>query len=951
MDDSDDYFQDSFQLDENDLAVLDAAEAEYVASISQIPARVSGSLPAQKRQKVSHDYSSDEILDVFLRTDGTYGVLAEHQDAGANVAVPEGLFATRKEIIACQVNDAVSSHVRSSQNLRERSLRRSSSCTFQECVGQGSTAALSEQICHEPHESTVSPNVRPSSDLQRELHVELVSLKSTVEMLKLENDRVKSALKDAEIARFAKEGEVTMLRKKVEKALPMYLLHLLSPTDVMHQAAQQHADNLVKLKEAKEAANFEQARIQKDMKQQIEQLRTEYIFKQHEVDSSSRKPLLSMRTRRTVLDSQMSPVPVPPAMREWNAIQTINPNKANLVMNTPSMKGGVGENRGDGRVRTGMKLRPSVPEMKFPGFENSFLPSSPSNSPTRPRHFTSTVRNDAGIRTPTKSDKGGATNPAPSRARNGVLSPVKLPSLTFKPPADTDFDRFQMDDCIQDFDVDIGPNDGSPRSRCKSVRTESSPTTDRGLDSAGDLGFSDDMDMDMTMEGDTFEGINWTEELHYMLFSHISPVSHSLTFHFLLCADIADKSYHRSCSAILEALGAKYMFTILPKLMETVAGNLTMMAVLLWGSDRFTHLRALFELLSTTMVYIPSFTEAVLQAGFKGQSADSPLLCVFSEVILRSLDKWKDTTIRDEFASLLHSMLAFLEGVAWTVSEDSYSSLVPLLQSDRVLLTLLDNKQPGSLISHAINALVVLASHPSIFQPILSCQNEDTDSEATKDNAKCPHQIPLLERLSSFLVDPGPFSSTETDDELFSVINFFALLVVQNSDGRTALLRSSTCIPCLVHYLSRLSSTLWEDDELVMTSSKHAKSTVQNLKHALRLLHRLALSAPQDDLKTLDFDFRQKLFYVQHAMFNGLPHMFIVTIGRLSYADPPDWLDGELQTEIEKLTEPARDLMDLIVEGPESDSVWVAYQDSEGETVIENDDETEARLIDIDEDT
>ncbi|KAL5507293.1 hypothetical protein ACEPAH_6749 [Sanghuangporus vaninii] len=934
MDDSDDYFQDSFQLDDNDLAVLDAAEAEYVASISQIPARVSDSLPPQKRQKVSHDYSSDEILDVFLRADGTYGVpAAEQQDDGYNVAVPEGLFATRKESIACQVNDAVSSHVRSSQIRRERSLRRSSSCTFKGGVGQGCTAPSSEQIDHEPHKATVRPNVCPSSDLQRELHVELVSLKSTVEMLKLENDRVKSALKDAEIARFAKEGEVTMLRKKVEKA------------------AQQHADNLVKLKEAKEAANLEQARIQKDMKQQIERLRTEYIFKQHEVDSSSRKPPLSMRTKRTVLDSQTSPVPVPPTMREWNAMRTANPNKANLIMNTPSMKGGAGENRGDGRVRTGMKLRPSVSGMKFPGFENSFLQSSPSNSPTRSRQFTSAVRNDAGVRTPTKSNRGKATDPAPSRARNGVLSPIKLPSLTFKPPADADFDKIQMDDCIQDFDVDIGPNDDSPRSRCKSVRTESSPTTDRGLYSAGDLGFSDDMDMDTVMEGDIFEGINWSEELHYMLFSHISPVSHSLTFHFLLCADIADDSYHRSCSAILEALGAKYMFTILPKLMETVAENLIVMAVLLWGSDRFTHLRALFELLSTTMVYIPSFTEAVLQAGFKGQSADSPLLCVFSEVILRSLDKWKDTAIRDEFVSLLHSMLTFLEGVAWTVSEDSYSSLVPLLQSDRVLLTLLDNKQPGCLISHAINALVVLASHPSIFQPILSCQNEDTNFEATKSNAKCPHRIPLLERLSSFLVDPRPFSSTETDDELFSVVNFFALLVVQNSDGRTALLRSNTFIPCLVHYLSRLSSTLWEDDELVMTSSEHAKSTVQNLKHALRLLHRLALSVPQDDLKILDFDFRQKLFYVQHAMFNGLPHMFVVTIGRLSYADPPDWLDGELQTEIEKLTEPARDLMDLVVEGPESDSVWVAYQDSEGETVIENDDEIEARFIDIDEDT
>ena len=81
------------------------------------------------------------------------------------------------------------------------------------------------------------------------------------------------------------------------------------------------------------------------------------------------------------------------------------------------------------------------------------------------------------------------------------------------------------------------------------------------------------------------------------------------------------------------------------------------------------------------------------------------------------------------------------------------------------------------------------------------------------------------------------------------------------------------------------------------------RRTVRNLSHAMRLLHRLIL-APSDDPKLADFDFRHKLFYVQHAMFNGLPHMFIVAIGRLSCADPPDWLGGDLQSEIEKLTGP-----------------------------------------------
>ena len=95
--------------------------------------------------------------------------------------------------------------------------------------------------------------------------------------------------------------------------------------------------------------------------------------------------------------------------------------------------------------------------------------------------------------------------------------------------------------------------------------------------------------------------------------------------------------------------------------------------------------------------------------------------------------------------------------------------------------------------------------------------------------------------------------------------------------------------------------------------------------------------------------------------------MFVVMIGRLSYADPPDWLDAEAQTEIEKLTgeplcyfsmpclilrcyitEPARDLMDLIIEGPEGDSVWVAYQDAEDGNTTENDEDIQVNLLDAD---
>ena len=76
---------------------------------------------------------------------------------------------------------------------------------------------------------------------------------------------------------------------------------------------------------------------------------------------------------------------------------------------------------------------------------------------------------------------------------------------------------------------------------------------------------------------------------------------------------------------------------------------------------------------------------------------------------------------------------------------------------------------------------------------------------------------------------------------------------------------------------------------------------VLNVVKGLQVLHTL-VESPFDPTVVEGFDFRTKLYYAPHVAFNGLAHMFIVMIGRLSYADPPEWLGSELQAEIEKLT-------------------------------------------------
>lgn len=89
--------------------------------------------------------------------------------------------------------------------------------------------------------------------------------------------------------------------------------------------------------------------------------------------------------------------------------------------------------------------------------------------------------------------------------------------------------------------------------------------------------------------------------------------------------------------------------------------------------------------------------------------------------------------------------------------------------------------------------------------------------------------------------------------------------------------------------------------------------------------------------------------------------MFIVTFGRLCYADLPSWVDEQGRQDLNLSTgehplehapggsyscpaDIARELLDLVVDGPEADSIWQAYQ-FETENTEDNVEEMEAKLL------
>jgi hypothetical protein len=92
--------------------------------------------------------------------------------------------------------------------------------------------------------------------------------------------KIQADLMEAMDIRFAKEGEVSILRKGMERVRFMVFpsMAILSLMSCL-QTAQDHASQIVKLKAAKEEADAKQVLVQKEMKEEMERLRTQFTFK------------------------------------------------------------------------------------------------------------------------------------------------------------------------------------------------------------------------------------------------------------------------------------------------------------------------------------------------------------------------------------------------------------------------------------------------------------------------------------------------------------------------------------------------------------------------------------------------------------------------------------------------------------------------------------------------
>ncbi|KAF8210378.1 hypothetical protein K438DRAFT_153730 [Mycena galopus ATCC 62051] len=609
------------------------------------------------------------------------------------------------------------------------------------------------------------------------------------------------------------------------------------------------------------------------MKLEIERLKTQLLFKQHELESSSRKPPMSVRSKKIARDIPSTPLAVPSQIRGWN--------RSNTSLNGFPEQSPVRTRLAPDTRRTPEKSK-KLP--KLLGFENSFADATP-------------IRSRAGPSRPKKETEPSA-HPVHRREISPFTSPIPFPL----PLAD-----IQMAD-PQDFGGEELASSGTVNNERPGTEVMS------------------------TEDLQEIEPFNWKAELTRIILTHSSPRNTFPTLKILVGVTIPQESaerYSNAVTCILELVASTSQHKDYETALQGVCEYFTSLVAILDSTDLENELSALLNLLASLSCSLPTFASTLLAEN----GDDCDIIKILCSIIRNHLAPTKHP---HSGSTLGGETVGLLEALSWSVKDDLIDRLAMLCNSKDIMMILLDTLQPAWLVGRGVRLLVFLATQPKLSRLLASSERPQLSNEVkAKDSTRLPH----IERLCSYLIDESRKDSEGVEMKT-QILMLFGILAVAHADVHATLVGCQAVIPSLVAFLTQMTTLLWEGDEFFMTSSETIASTVRTLNQTLLLMHHLVFGLEPN------FNLRHRLHYAPSRTFNGITHMFIVTFGRLSCADPPEWIDPAQKLELEAMSELAQDLLDLVVDGPEADSIWTAYQVEPGDPGDDTDEEDmEAKLL------
>ncbi|KAG7098668.1 hypothetical protein E1B28_000582 [Marasmius oreades] len=609
--------------------------------------------------------------------------------------------------------------------------------------------------------------------------------------------------------------------------------------------------------------------MQREMKEELARLKSELTFKQTEAEAHSlRKPPASARKKQT----QASQLPPQTPVGNGRVINSV-------LLDNPAF-------------RTPMRPPPQVnryapsPEVSrksslLPGFVNAFDQSrqrrtKPVSKASQP------VLND----NPFDVTEGSAE-------RDSSPNPVSN-----SPPIIQHNDDILMDDL-------------------PGVNLDASHNIDQEVEDAE----SDTSEDHELVSGVPAPQFHCNAELTRIVLTHTYVVGKLPTLQLLVesAASTPDFSsaelFSSSITSILEVLSNtsgnfayEYSISILTRCLLTILNTL-----------RVNHLIppmiSVLNLLTALLRFFPDFHLSLLsypESESDNRSKISVLLC---QIVIELLDT---STTHNFLDTLSVEVFNLLESLVWNVPQNMVVKLSVFCCNRELPSILFHTAQSHSFLSRSTRFLALLFSYPKMYE---YCVTNTTDT--TEDGTPLDFSRTLnLDRLCSLLIDVH-----RDDPDAISMKNhilmFFTAFSLAHSDALNLLASSLVFIPSLITHVAYLSRPIWEEEDAegFEPQFRPASLTIRALSKTLSLLHHIVFNA------TPSVNLPDKFLRAHPRAFNGINHNFIVAFGRLSYAAAPDWVDVEERRMMTGMIEMATELLELVVDGPEGDGVWLMYHD------------------------
>ncbi|KXN85360.1 hypothetical protein AN958_11460 [Leucoagaricus sp. SymC.cos] len=841
MDDIDDYFDDDLVLDEQTLAILDREEKRHLTQKQQQTPPPSA---VTKKQKTGDGWSPgvggrlreqdyDDLPEISVTVDGNYGFM----DSTSVPSIPSQP-PPRPPIQPSALPPRRQNH------LNPRLLSRPQPVPASPWLPVTNVQTRANPASNvQPRASPVPSNrdrnanqIPPVSDgtlNQTEFDKQTADLKAQLSELKNENQKIQAALKEATDIRYAKEGEVSILRKSIEKI------------------TQNHAAEIAKMKTAKEETDNKHKQMERQMKEEAERLKTQFMFKA-----------------------------MPNQINLWKASQDTDhgQNGVDTPQKQPSAK------PSPHAARVARRSPEVTKKLAFlPGFQNSFT-TTPSKLGTKVDH--------KGKGKEVKRDD--SIEDVPQALSQRPVAPVATPmhqrsvdSFDFGDSIDV---VPSSDDMMAQVDED---GDSAMLMENPEVMNDIEPIehlnhkAEFRSDSSRQLSRIILMHTHMEANETTFQLLIALPFIAHLPSAQTQICTRASQSILLALSHPVDDSDYEICSQQV----AKYLIVILRCLNEALPCTPAM---------------ALLDLLGSLALSLPAFTKTLLSEGSENEEDSFLLVTLFD--LLDHVITLSQTTV----SALIREILSLLEVIVSNIPDEMVARLSMIPKRISSLLALLNASQTHEVLESLSRLLLLLTTHNTIHAPLLNIAG-DREISGHKDSS-------LIYYVCTYILES--FSSNSTQAKL--------------------LVQSTVVIPTLIYLVAQLAITVWNDDECTLTTPQ-SHLMIRLINQSLFLLHHLVHSfEPMIRL-------HDKLQRAPHRNLSNLVHMFVVSFGQLSYADPPGWLDSEGKSELECLVDTARGLLDLVVDGPEGDSVWAAYQmEPDGNQSETDDEEREARLMDSD---